>query len=190
MQCDRAKALLRQDKNFTKGFKFDHLWPILKDTEKFTDNTNMPPPSYKRQSDSSQSKNLNPQSPISASPRLSSFNVNLIDDDVGGGVKGCSSQRPVGVKKKIKENESLCTIVKTIKEQNKKLVEALNEGDSRLDQNYELQMRRVQNEEKKLALKELKEENKILYMNLDAITNPNLREFTRSKQIRIIQKRF
>ena len=42
---------------------------------------------------------------------------------------------------------------------------------------------------KKLALKELKEENKILYINLDVITDPNLREFTRSEQIRIIQKR-
>ena len=62
-------------------------------------------------------------------------------------------------------------------------------GDSKLDQNYELQAKRVQNEERKLALKEVKEENKILYMNLNAITDPNVREFTRAEQIRIIQKR-
>ena len=61
-------------------------------------------------------------------------------------------------------------------------------GDSKLDQNYELQAKRVQNEERKLALKEVKEENRILYMNLDAITDPNVREFTRAEQIRIMQK--
>ena len=92
-------------------------------------------------------------------------------------------------KLKKKLDESLCTIVKTIKEQNEKLVEALNKGDSKLDQNYELQMRRVQNEERKLALKELKEENKILYMNLDDITDPKLREFTQSEHNMILQKR-
>ena len=59
----------------------------------------MPSHSYKRQSDSSQSENPNPELPVSASPRLSSFNVNVIDDDIGGNVGGCSSQRPVGVKK-------------------------------------------------------------------------------------------
>ena len=119
-------------------------------------------------------------------------NVNLTNDDVGGAIGGCLSRRPVGVKKaklKKKLDEFFCTIVKTMKEQNEKLVEALNKGDSILDQNYELQVRRVQNEEQNLALKELKEENKILYMNLDAITKPNVYEFTWSDQIRIIQKR-
>ena len=73
------------------------MWPILKDTEKFTDNINLSPPSYKRQSDSSQSEYLNPESPILASHRLSLFNVNLTDNDVGNDVEGCSSQRLVEV---------------------------------------------------------------------------------------------
>ena len=61
-------------------------------------------------------------------------------------------------KLKKKLDESLYTVVKTIKKKKmKKLMEALNKGDSRLDQNYELQIRRVQNEERKLALKELNE---------------------------------
>ena len=68
-------------------------------------------------------------------------------------------------------------------------MEALNKGDSKLDQNYELQMWRVQNEEIKLALKELKEEDKMLYMNLDDITDLNLREFIQAEHNRIIQKR-
>ena len=182
-----SRALLRQVKNFNEGFKFDHVWPILKDTEKFANNMYMSP-SYKRRSDSSQSENLDPKSPISTSPGLSSFSVNFTNDDV----KSCSSQRFVGVKKaklKKKLDESLYIIVKTIKEENEKLVEALNKSYSKMDQNYELQMRRVQNEERKLALKEFKEENKILYMNLDAITDFNLREFARFEQNKIMQKR-
>ena len=184
MQYDRARALLRQSPNFTKGFKFDHVWPILKNMEKFTENVNMPPPSYKRKSDSSQSDNPDPDSPIPASPVMSSFNVNLTDDDVGDAIGGSSSQRPIGVKKaklKKKCDDSLSLLVKTIKEENEKLVQALNMGDSKLDQNYELQAKRVQNEERKLTLKEVKEENRILYMNLDAITDLNLREFTRAE---------
>ena len=43
----------------------------------------MPPPSYKQKSDLSQFDNPNPDSPIPASPAVSSFNVNLTDDDVG-----------------------------------------------------------------------------------------------------------
>ena len=67
--------------------------------EKFTENVNMPPPSYKRKSDSSQSDNPDPDSPIPASPVISSFNVNLTDDDVGDAIGGSSSQRPIGAKK-------------------------------------------------------------------------------------------
>ena len=59
----------------------------------------MPPPSYKRKSDSSQSDNPDPDSPIPASPAMSSFNVNLTDDDVSDAIGGSSSQRPIGVKK-------------------------------------------------------------------------------------------
>ena len=99
MQYDRVGELLRQNPNFTKGFKFDHVWPILKNMEKFTENVNMPPLSYKRNSDSSQSDNSDPDSPIPASPVISSFNVNLTDDDIGDAVRGSSSQRPTGVKK-------------------------------------------------------------------------------------------
>ncbi|ESR47163.1 hypothetical protein CICLE_v10003950mg [Citrus x clementina] len=34
---NRAKVLLAQDKKYNKWFKFDHVWPILKDIEKFGD---------------------------------------------------------------------------------------------------------------------------------------------------------
>ena len=59
-------------------------------------------------------------------------------------------------------------------------------SDLKLDLNYEFQTRRVQNEEKKLALKEMKEENKILYMNLHTITDLNVCEFTLAEHIKIM----
>ena len=92
MPYDRARALLQRKPNFTKGFKFDHVWPILKNMEKFTKNVKMSPPSYKRKSDSSQYNNADPNLPIPASPVMSSFNVNLTDDDVGDAIGGSSSQ--------------------------------------------------------------------------------------------------
>ena len=37
MQINRAKILLMQDAYYKKGFKFDHVWLIVKDFEKFKD---------------------------------------------------------------------------------------------------------------------------------------------------------
>ena len=42
---------------------------------------------------------------------------------------------------------------------------------------------------RKLQVTEFKEENKILLKDLSSISDPNLREFFRSEQIRIMQKR-
>ena len=64
--------LLAQDKSYKKGFKFDHVWPILKDIENFGDNTNAAKV-FKRQTVkfvSSESKNFIPESPKSMSPRF------------------------------------------------------------------------------------------------------------------------
>ena len=37
MQINRAKILLMQDTHYKKDFKFDHIWLIVKDFEKFKD---------------------------------------------------------------------------------------------------------------------------------------------------------
>ena len=48
LQLDRAKLLLTQDPSFKSGFKFDHVWPILKDIEKYVDSSNRSTPSHKK----------------------------------------------------------------------------------------------------------------------------------------------
>lgn len=35
MQLNQAKTLLMQDPSYKKGFKFDHVWSMMKDAEKF-----------------------------------------------------------------------------------------------------------------------------------------------------------
>ncbi|CAH9078407.1 unnamed protein product, partial [Cuscuta epithymum] len=35
---DRAKVLFMQDPKYSKGFKFDHVWNMIKNFEKFKDN--------------------------------------------------------------------------------------------------------------------------------------------------------
>ena len=77
--------LLAQNKSYKKGFKFDHVWPVLKDIETFEDNTNAAKV-FKRQTAkfvSSESENLIPESPKSMSPGLSSFSLNINDENIG-----------------------------------------------------------------------------------------------------------
>ena len=98
--------MLMEDPKCKSGWKFDHVWNIIKKIKKFQDQG-----SHARQVrnpcgfgyTSSESKNHTHDSATQASPSLSSFSLNLDDrEDVTGGV---SSQRPIGVKKaKLKKN--------------------------------------------------------------------------------------
>ncbi|EFH42060.1 hypothetical protein ARALYDRAFT_918072 [Arabidopsis lyrata subsp. lyrata] len=100
MQFNQAKEMLMQDQNFKSGWKFDHVWNIIKNFEKFKDGAT---PTRKVSNlcgfgyTSSESENPTPDSVTQASPGLSSFSLNLDDeDDIIG---GSPSQRPSGVKK-------------------------------------------------------------------------------------------
>ncbi|KAL5549772.1 hypothetical protein UlMin_005003 [Ulmus minor] len=179
----RAKILLAEDKSYKKGFRFNHVWPILKDIEKFTDNGNVAEV-LRRQTGkfvSSELETPTSESPQSMSPGLSSFSLNINDEDIGGS----SAKRPIGVKKaklKRKNDEEVSTIIETIKEENRRFAEIFKQGSSDRAQNYEIQ-------KKKLALAEYREDNKILFKDLNSITDPSLREFFQNEQLRVMQKR-
>ncbi|KZV24808.1 hypothetical protein F511_21018 [Dorcoceras hygrometricum] len=84
----RAKELMKQDENFNKGFKFDHVLSIMKDMEKFTATSNRSRNPVQRNVDlydSPQSDTQAIDSPKSASPGLSQFEINLSDENIGGG---------------------------------------------------------------------------------------------------------
>ena len=83
--------LLAQNKKYNKGFIFDHVWPILKDIEKFRNDHSIATPYFRRQSSefmSSQSYSPVSESPTSTSPSLSSFSLNINDEHVDD----CSTQ--------------------------------------------------------------------------------------------------
>ncbi|KAK2656403.1 hypothetical protein Ddye_009455 [Dipteronia dyeriana] len=71
----RTKALLMQDKKYSKRFKFDHVWSILKDIPKFTNDTTPPQLSQRKRVDfcSSQSDSPSTESPTSPNPASSTF---------------------------------------------------------------------------------------------------------------------
>ena len=72
---------------------------------------------------------------------------------------------------------------------NEKILDLLNESTTRREKSHEMIELRQQNEAKKLAFKEVKEENKILLKNLASIDDVNIREYIRSEQERIVRKR-
>ncbi|KAL2529861.1 hypothetical protein Fot_22462 [Forsythia ovata] len=203
---NRAKTLLAQEDKFKKGFKFDHVWFLLKDTEKFEHDNYRELPDYQRQSvnfASSQSESPTSESPSSASPGLSSFSLQINEENVSG----TSTGRPIGIKKvkgKKKIEEENTIVIEEIREQNRQLSERLTKGNNDKQQNYHIQMLRAQTEAKKVdvaaqkvavaakkvavAVAEIREENRVLLTNLNDVADPNLREFIRSEQKRIVQK--
>ncbi|KAJ4865964.1 Uncharacterized protein Rs2_52517 [Raphanus sativus] len=118
---NQAKMLLAQDVKYKRGFKFDHVWPILKGMEKFTNNNGNAPSAFHeegRNISSSPSFSVDPES--SPSPGMNSFDLNINSDE---GTSNLSS-RPMGVKKakrKLQSEEQF----KQLMEQNDKLLKAI-----------------------------------------------------------------
>lgn len=101
---------------------------------------------------------------------MSAFDINLTDEEIGT----TSTGRPIGVKKakgKRKHEEGIAKII----QQNNELVE--------------LMKKKNQDSQRKLSFAEYKEDNKILLKDLNSISDPNLREFVRGEQTRIMPKR-
>ena len=186
MQFDQAKVMLMEDPKFKTGWKFDHVWNIIKNFEKFKDGATSarqvsPSPCFGYAS--SESENPNSDNHSQASPGLSSFSLNLDDDD--DIIGGSPSQRPTGVKKsksKRKIDDQTSTVINTLEEGNRQLLEQLKKTTAQRQHHLEIQS-------KNYALKELKEENKILFQDINSIQDPNIRAYIQAEQARILQKR-
>ena len=66
-------------------------------------------------------------------------------------------------------------VINTLKEDNAKLIEALERNNAHRKEH--------------IAIQKLREENKILLLDLDTIRDPNKRAFIAAEQARIMQKR-
>ncbi|KAL2509213.1 hypothetical protein Fot_32860 [Forsythia ovata] len=188
---NRVKALLLQDDKLNKCFKFDHVWPLMKDTEKFGNDVNTVIPSLHRHSGNFASSQQ--ESPTSASPTseylgLSSFCPDISEEDISD----TSNQRPIGVKKakgKQKNYEENTRMIREMREENRQLVNIAKQDHEDRQEQFIIQMLRAQTESKKVNVIEYREENKILFKNLSSIPDPILRESVRNEQMRIIRKR-
>ena len=107
-----TKTLFMEDPKY-EGFKFDHLWVILKDLKKFKDSGTSERQSRRRKESGNyySSDDQTVGSPVVASPGLSPFFINLDDDDS----HGSSSQRPTGVKKSKLKKKSMTKWLKTLR---------------------------------------------------------------------------
>ncbi|XP_020249883.1 uncharacterized protein LOC109827300 [Asparagus officinalis] len=188
---NRAKVLFAQDKNYKKGFKFDHVWPILKDIEKFADvNAGIQVGRMQHGNFASSQSEYSPtsDSPTQASPGLASFDFNMNDNDFGG----TSTERPIGVRKakfKKRNDEESSKFMEYMKEENQKMLAIMEKNNADRQLNYEIQMLRAQTAAKKVDVEELREENLILLKDLTQVTDPKLHEFLVQEQSRIMHKR-
>ncbi|XP_039145555.1 uncharacterized protein LOC120282775 [Dioscorea cayenensis subsp. rotundata] len=128
---NRAKRMLLDDPNYKKGFKFDHVWHIVRNFEKFKDNVMTSRQiSRKHAFDylSSESKNPMPESQPPESTVLSQFSLNL-NDSVGGS----PSDLPIGQKKaklKKKMDDEVATSLSRLKDDNSKIMEMLEKTNT------------------------------------------------------------
>ncbi|XP_039138824.1 uncharacterized protein LOC120276162 [Dioscorea cayenensis subsp. rotundata] len=166
---NRAKRMLLDDPNYKKGFKFDHVWHIVRNFEKFKDNV-IPSRQINRKHGfdyvSSESENPTPESQAPESPGLSQFSPNL-DNSVGGS----PSELPIGQKKaklKKKMDDKVASSISRLKDDNSKIMEKLEKTNA--DRQMFLQM-----QNKNLAFQQMRYEDKILMRDLNSIADPNIR---------------
>ncbi|KAL5798681.1 hypothetical protein ACOSQ2_003501 [Xanthoceras sorbifolium] len=156
---NQAKALLAQDPKFKKGFKFDHMWPLLKDTEKFADVNTDHTPSHSTKS----------------TPGASSFCIDLnadfeSEDQIND--NNNPFERPVGRKKekmKRKQVDEMTQFYKSFKEENQEMKGIFKKSND------------PQNEVQNIELKERCREDKFLLKDVNSIEDPMLCEIDNLK---------
>ncbi|KAG5614117.1 hypothetical protein H5410_013941, partial [Solanum commersonii] len=181
---NQAKMLLMQEPTYKKGFKFDHVWNLMKDFEKFKD-IDIGKKKVRGQGSTLQSLESeapSPTSPIVSSPNLSSFSLDLNENFSG---HYTSSERPIGVKKsklKRSKDEGLSSAMKLFEAENNRLGKMLSESATSKQQDGERLDRYIK-------AKEFRDETKILMKNLETISDPNIRDYLQREQERILEKR-
>lgn len=200
---DRAKELLRQDPKYKKGFKFDHVWHIVKDMHKFCKTrSSLNVRGRKRTMEGSQPQSLGTEKSIDSC----SFAVDLNDDfetddhcNEMNNVDECPTRRKKEqMKKQLSDehNQFISAMEHAMEQQTAQFKGMFEHNPELLQKQYELDLFKAQTAAKKvalakekLALAKRKEENKILITNLNLIEDPTVREFIRRQQLQIVAER-
>ncbi|XP_024974821.1 uncharacterized protein LOC112512925 [Cynara cardunculus var. scolymus] len=160
---NEAKELLKLVGSYKKGFKFDHVWDILKDSESFSNVTAST--QYQRQGPY-QSPSSGPSSSSGTDAGLPSLTIHNVE----------GTQRPIGVKKtksRLQSDNKLDTLVKA----------------KQIAKSNEVMMRRNELQAQKLALEARLAEDKLMCIDLNSITDPVWYEFIKNEKIRIARER-
>ncbi|CAA0832679.1 Unknown protein [Striga hermonthica] len=183
-RIEQAERLFEQDPKYKDGFKFQHVFRLFKEFGKFDDNVSQPR-SRRRDFDtlngSFESDVPYDGQPTPESPGLSSFSPQQSDDGVGG----TSSQRPMGAKKaklKKKNEDQFCQYFNTLNAESDSIVDLLQKAE-------ECQIVQLQLQKQQLNLQKKRDEDRILMIDLNTITNPMIRRHWEQKQMQILQER-
>ena len=98
MQFKQAKLMLLDDPKYKGGQKFDHVWSIIKNFEKFKDgdtSTRKVSNSFGFEDTNPQLENVTYDFATQESPGLTTFSMNLDDEEDRMG--GSLSKKPIGV---------------------------------------------------------------------------------------------
>ncbi|KAL8548223.1 hypothetical protein ACS0TY_007518 [Phlomoides rotata] len=179
-----ANVLFTKMKGYEDGFKFDHVWPILKEYLQVHDQAQ---PHIGVCSDLDENMRKYPNSPNSSTP---SFTVNLSDENNFGG--SSSSQRPEGVKKsklKRKQDEEMSNFLQTIKGENEKFRELFENSAAKSDRGLNVLQKKVEAGQEKNRIRQQVRDHNIMLINPDSIEDPERRASMRFEQQLIMQKR-
>ncbi|XP_065851436.1 uncharacterized protein [Euphorbia lathyris] len=162
----RAKQLMWTDPNFKSGFKFDHVWSLLKDVGKSSDNGRTARQMLRTQ-------NSETENPTQQSTGLSDFSSELNDLNENNSTSR-SSEIPMRVKKakleKKKETRSKESKLKMV--DNVKLCELLAESNA-------------------IRKRQLKtREDKVMARDVNKIEDPVVRDYFRRRQHEIAECKF
>ncbi|KAL8491553.1 hypothetical protein ACS0TY_023232 [Phlomoides rotata] len=180
----RANVLFTQIKRYEDGFKFDHVWHILKE---YLEVQAQAQSHIGVASDLDENMREYPNSPNSSTPP---FTVNLSDDNNFGG--SSSSQRPEGVKKsklKRKQDKEMSNFLQSMKGENEKFWELFENSGAKSDRGLDVLQKKVEVEQEKNRIRQQVRDDNIMLINPDSIEDPERRASMRSEQQLIMQKR-
>nr|XP_011459693.1 PREDICTED: uncharacterized protein LOC105350044 [Fragaria vesca subsp. vesca] len=173
----KAKKLMWDDTSYKKSkkFQFEHVWSILKDAEKWMDTTGMVSAQPQRRKNSLEGGQSS--SHTSKSSSTPSFKVDLnvdVDADEQEFINEelSSSYRPIGTKKQILE-------------ENRRLKELVEKN---MSDRCAFSAKHEQYAATKLEIQRQREDNKIMLMSLDSISDPKDREYFEMRKNEIRQK--
>ena len=187
----KAKESLQDDPTFKrKKFQFDHVWPILKNAEKWLDNAAPHAAKPRRRKESSEGSQTD--SRTTETSENPSFFVDLnADEDEQEYINDelVSQERPIGTKmakmrrkaveEKKKGYEKIIADNQAIKELLQKNMLEKSSFASKMEQYTS----------NKLNIQRQRDEDKIMLTSLDSITDPMDREFLKMRKTEIMQRK-